>query len=247
MPEQKEMPLSDLELVYLNGQEHGGAPVFKDVRLSRDSQTICDQLEKLAEGYNKRIRNESESIQCQDLIGQLRDGIKKLDYLEQQERKPWVHILSQISTGIDLIRAKFRTLEAQLKARLEAWRTEVAEGQQRQFEKLQAQAHELEQKARYASDPQVSRQAKVKAKEVHKEARSFQKLKPMPGTATVVRYEFEIENRLLAAKLSEEAVTMECRPHWFEQKIKEAKHLGQGIPTWPGIRVTTRTEVRLPR
>jgi hypothetical protein len=158
-----------------------------------------------------------------------------------------VHILSQISTALTAVRVNFETLETELKNRIEAWRTEVAQGQQRQFGKLQEQAHELEQKAKYDSDPQSSRQAKVQAKEVRKEAKAFQKLKPIPGTATVVHYQYEIENRHLAAKLPEEAVLMECQDKWFDEKIKEAKRLGKAIPIWPGIRVTIKTEVRFPR
>jgi hypothetical protein len=245
MPEQKELPLSDLELVYLNGQEHGAPPVFKDVRLSRDSQKICEDLLARAKQQDKRIRSESELKRCHDTISLVRACIKQLKWLKQNERKPWIHICSQIDTGITGIEHQFLMVESELRARMEAWRTEVEMGRQKQAEDLKREALELEQKAKYDSDPQSSRQAKVRAKEKRAEVKEFEKLKPAPGLATVVDYECEIENRQLAAKLPQEAVYMECRNDWFKAKIKEAKAAGLPIPIFPGIRITVKTAVRL--
>jgi hypothetical protein len=247
MPEQKELPISDLELVYLNGQEHGGAPVFKDVRLSRDSQTICEHLLQLAKDHDKRIRGESDCKRYIDIVGKLRGCVKQLKWLKNQERKPWNHILSQIDTGIVMIQNQLEIISEKLEHRLEDWRAEVEMGRAKQFEDSQRKAAELEQKAKYDSNPTQSRQAKVQAAEIRQDAKTFKTLKSVEGMSTVVIYEYEIENRLLAAKLPEEAVSMEPREKWFNEQIKQAKSAGQPLPTFPGIRVIVKTEVRLPR
>jgi hypothetical protein len=247
MAEQKELPISELELVYLNGQEHGGAPVFKDVRLTRDSQTVCEHVMELAKALDKRIRGESECKRCADLVLMVRDKVKQLKWLQNQERKAWVHILSQIDTGINGFKSQLEFLGQQLEYRIETWRAEQEVGRAKQQEDLLRKATELEQKAKYDSDAKASRQAKVQAKEIRKEVAEFKALKPMPGTATVIIYEYEIENRALAAKLPEAAVLMAPQDEWFNEQIKQAKSAGQPIPTFPGIRVIVKTQVRLPR
>jgi hypothetical protein len=247
MAEQKELPISELELVYLNGQEHGGAPVFKDVRLSRDSQTVCERTIETAKIFNKRIRAESECKRCADFVLEIRDKIKQLKWLENQERKAWVHILTQIKAAINGLQTQLEQVGEQLGHRIETWQAEQEAGRNKIREDLLREATELERKAKYDSDPKASRKAQVQAKEVRKEAEQFKILKPIPGTATVIVYEFEIENRSLAAKLPSEAVAMEPQDKWFTDRIKEAKTAGQPIPTFPGIRVIIKTQVRLPR
>jgi hypothetical protein len=247
MPEQKELPLSELELVYLNGQEHGGAPVFKDVRLERDSQATCEHELVLAKEQDKRIRSESELKRCLDTCVKLRTRLKQLEWLRIQERKPWNHILSQIEAGISPLATQLQQIEKQLKQRIANWRAEVEEGRQKQQADSIREAEEYEKKAKYDSNPQNARKAEVAAKEVREEAKKFKKLKPIPGMATVVVYDYEIENRVLAAKLPAEAIEMSCNDSWFTARIKAAKDAGLPIPTFQGVRVTVKTEVRLPR
>jgi hypothetical protein len=247
MPEQTELPLTDFQLIYLNGQEHGGAPVFKDVRLDRNTHQVCEGLLSLAKDCDKRIRGDSELKRCLGIIKDLRLSVKQLEWLRQQERKPWLHILSQIDTAIIALQNQLKLAQNPLIGRGEAYRAEQEMGRAKQEEDLRREAAELEQKAKYASDPKEQRQASVQAKEKRQEAKVFKTLKPVAGMATVVVHEFEIENRLLAAKFPREAVLMECQDKWFNDKIKEAERNGQPMPTFPGIRVIVRTEVRVPR
>jgi hypothetical protein len=244
MPEQKDLPISDLELVYLNGQEHGGAPTFKDVRLSRDSQKVCDDLLSVAKQYDKRIRSDNELERVIGVVKDVQARVNHLKWLRDLERKAWVHILSQIDTAITGWEHQFQMAKSALKDRIEKWRTEVEEGRRKVEEDLKRKAEELEQKAQHDSNPQVRRQADVQAKEVRTEAKQYERLEPAPGIATVIEYEYEIENRPLAAKLPMEAIRMECQDEWFNARIKEANALKQPIPTFPGVRVTVKAEVR---
>ena len=166
--EQKELPISELELVYLNGQEHGGAPVFKDVRLTRDSQTICDQILELAKNHDKRIRGEGECTRCVGIIADVRKCVKQLKWLQNQERKAWVHILSQIDAGINGIRNKLEMTGSQLEHRVEAWRAQLEEGRQKQHDDAIREARELEQKAKYDSNPQTAGKPRLKPKKCAK-------------------------------------------------------------------------------
>src|ERR1700756_795329 len=100
MLDQKALSIGDLELVYLNGQEHGGAPIFKDVRLSRDSQISCEELLQLAKQHDKRIRSENECEKCLLIEKDLKARIAALQWLRQKEREAWVRILTQINEGI---------------------------------------------------------------------------------------------------------------------------------------------------
>jgi hypothetical protein len=239
MPEQ-----SNLELVYLNGQEHGGAPTFKDVRLTRDSQKVCEDLLSVARQYDKRIRSDNELQRTVNIVQNVQARINHLKWLRDLERKAWVHILSQIDTAITGWEHQFEIAKRALRDRIEKWRTEVEQGRRKEKEDLERKAEELEQKARHDSNPLIRRQAKVQAREVRTEAKKHERLEPAPGMATVIEYKYEIENRPLAAKLPREAVRMECQDEWFDARIKEAKALKQPIPTFPGIRVTVKAEVR---
>ena len=82
---------------------------------------------------------------------------------------------------------------------------------------------------------------------MRKEAEVFKTLNADVGADTVVIYKYEIENRLLAAKLPAEAVYMEPQERYFNEQIKQAKAAGLPMPTFPGIRVIVETQVRLPR
>jgi hypothetical protein len=246
MTEQKESAV-ELELIYLNGQEHGGAPVFKDVRLSRDSQTICERTLEKAKNCDKKIRSETECKRCADVALEVRDKIKQLRWLESQERKPWVRILTQIKTGITGLNNALDLVRESLEHRIEDWRAQEEVGRAKQEADFSRKETQLEHVAKFDSDPKVRRQAKVQAEEVRKKAEQFKALRPMAGIATVIVYEYEIENRVLAAKLPKEAVLMEPQDKWFNERIKEAKASGQPIPTFPGIRVIVKTEVRMPR
>jgi hypothetical protein len=241
--EQKELPISDLVLVYLNGQEHGGAPVFKDVRLDRDSQGFCEDLLQSAERLDKRVRSQSECEKCLKTIAELKTTKKQLEWLAGNERKPWAHVLEQINEAISPFENRMVALVARLKARVGAWHTEVEEGRAKQREDLERRAEELEKKARYDSDSKKARQAAVEAKQHREEAKAF-KPEPAKGFNVVEYYEFEIENRVLAAKFPPEAISMKCQDTWFNARIKEAKEAGRPIPTFPGIQVIAKTYVR---
>lgn len=243
MPEQI---IPNLQLHYLNGQEHGAPPVFKDVRLSRDANKDCEALIDLARQHDKRIRSENELNQVLEIQVSLRGCIAQLELLKRNEREPWVKILSQIDAAIVGEISQMRVLSAGLKARIEAYRQEEEQGRERERQRLEEEAKRKELEAEYADNPQRKRDAKVKAKQIRAEAKKFEP-KPKPGLDTVEDYEIEIENRALAAKLPEDAIRMEVNEKWFKDKIREAKNNHQPIPTFSGIKITPHTRVRIHR
>ena len=248
MAEQKELVLSDLELAYINGQEHGGAPYIKvkDVRLTRPSELSCDRVVQTAQEHNRIIRSAGEEKACLEQIKNLHTLDMKLKLLQQKEREPWVKILSQIDQCIVIFENRCSNLSAELKRRIAAWREKVEEGKRKALADKERELIEYEQKARYDSDPVRARQAGVAAKQTKKEIESLQpKAEKGKGFDVVTGYDYEIYDRRLAAKLPDEAISMEIRVRWFDEKIKTAKLAGKPIPTFEGITVIPRTFVRI--
>lgn len=234
----------DLQLAYINGQEHGGAPVLKDVRLTRDSQMKCENTLSAVEKYDQRIRSESEEQDCLEQIKSAGDLRAQIRWLGKKESEPWNRILTQIDSCLNGWENRATSIIAKLRERVADWRTEIEKGREKERQRLLREAAELEQKAKYDSDEKNARQARVAAKQKKVEAEEF-KPKAGKGYDTVEYFEYEINDRGLASKLPADAVSMNPNDAWFNQKIREAKAARLPIPTFPGITVTRKTRIRV--
>jgi len=242
--QQKTLPLTNLELAYLNGQEHGGAPTFKDVRLIRDSQYRCEQILKEARDHAKTLHNDKDLEICAQSIRSIRDFRTELEVLREMERKPWVHILSQIDAALVPIATQLIDLERAIKVEMAHWNEKKQEGVRREKEKLEAKAEEERQRAKFVEDPIKQRAAHAAANQYKLEARIVAKPKSAKGVDTFTYFRYEISNRPLAAKLPEEAISLQLHYHWFEEERKKKEKLHQEL-IWPGIEVIRETRVKV--
>jgi hypothetical protein len=197
-----------------------------------------------AEKHDQRIRSESEERTCLDQIKRIGDFLAQIRWLGKKEFEPWKKVLTQIDSCLNGWENRAIAVNAKLRARVADWRAEIERGRERERQRLLRESQELEQKAKYDSDPKKARQAKVESKQKKVEAEEF-KPKPGKGYDTVEYFEYEIYDRKLAAGLPADAVTMDINATWFNQKIRDAKAAGSPAPTFPGITVTAKTRIRM--
>lgn len=245
MPEQKELAISSLSLAYVNGQEYGGLPNYKTVRLTRESEEICTRIINLGKSFDKRIRSQSECKRCNEVIKTLKDCIKEVRFLQKEHRAPVVKIAAQIDAATEPVITNLLEQVNALDRRLTTWLQEVEEGKKIEQERQARQIQELELKAKIDSNEEVRRQSQVQAKQLKEDFKTERKIEPkISGIQKFQVPIIEIENRVLAAKLSPEAVYMEPQVNWFKAKIREARDMGLPIPTFPGIKITFEDHIR---
>jgi hypothetical protein len=249
MPKTKDSNREAYQLLYRNGQTTVSGqvdiPRFSDICLTKETQDDCDAAIRDAEKCEAPIRSDAE---CQKYIDRhsVVDRCKlELQELEKNDRKRWLPILSQISAAIDPTLNKLIVISDQLRKRIAEWRNMVLEGKRREEERLRAAAEEKRNEAKYTDDPKKRRKATVQAKQLEEEAKSIAP-KPEKGIDTEEYWEGEITNRLLAAKMPEEIVTMDIDQQKLNQRIKALSRAGEKITPnmFPGIELTRKTRVK---
>jgi hypothetical protein len=248
IPVNLNLPIETLQLVFKNdGQPTTDPPVplFRDIVLSPASQNALASVLAQAKQYDRPIRSDGEMNQVNVVRSELDSYQKELRRLEKHHRVPWVLILAQISGALEKVKTDITVASDKLRSRIESWRSIVIEGAKTESENLKAKAEGKRQEARYAENPQTAARAKEEAKRLEAEAKKVAP-KPAKGIDTEEYFEFEINSRVLAAKLPPEAIEMTVNERWFRNAIKQKIQAGEAISpnSWPGVTFTKKTRVR---
>ena len=223
-------------------------PRFTDVCFTKDSQGILDVIIDQAAKSDHPIRSERE---CQDRIA-LHNTVDELlgciHNLAKDDREPMVRILQQISAAIEPTQSQLINISSTQKRYITEWRAQVLEGQRREQQRLEAEAEEKRNEAKYSDDAKKSRQATVQAKQLEKAAKEAAP-KPQKGIDTEEYWEGEIINRIQAGKLSAKIVSMEVDQIELNKEIKAMQRAGTKITPniFPGLELTRKTRVRFHR
>ena len=241
-----------LALLYRNGDPaisgNVAFPRFTDICLTKDSQDICDAVFDEATRFDHPIRSEKE---CQDYIAlhsMVDEVLHRIRTLAKTDREPFTKILQQISAALEPIQTKLVTISSGLNNQITKWRAQVLEGQRREQQRLEAEAEEKRNEAKYTDDPKKSRQATVQAKQLEKAAKEAAP-KAEKGIDTEEYWEGEIINRIQAGKLSAKIVSMEVDQIELNKEIKAMQRAGTNITPniFPGLELTRKTRVRFHR
>jgi type I site-specific restriction-modification system R (restriction) subunit len=241
-----------LALLYRNGEAatsgHLTVPRFSDICLTKESQDLCDGIVERAKKFDHRIQSEAQCEAYIDLHTGVDKILREVRQLAANDRAPFTKILTQISTALEPVQTQLISISEALKRRITEWRAEVAEGQRREQERLEAQAEEKRNEAKYTDDPQKSRKAKVLAKQLEQAAKEIAP-KPEKGVDTVFYWVGSINNRMLAAKLPEKIVQMSVDDTELDRHLKSLERAGEKITPniLPGLSIERKTRVRFHR
>jgi hypothetical protein len=245
-------PVKDpLVLLYRNGEPAVSGqvgPRFRDICLEKNSQMVCEAMLAGGQKLDRPIRSEAELDEYVDCHSEVKSLLKRLRSLKQRDREPWTKVLGQISEAIEPIENKLILISSALHKHIAAWRQMVLAGQEREIERLKAQAAEKEAEATYSDNAFKQRVARNEAKQLRAEAA---KLKPVPvkGLDTEKYYEACIINRQQAALLPEAAIEMEPNQDWFNRETKARIRMGDKFSTrmFRGIELSEHTRMRFHR
>jgi hypothetical protein len=252
MPKKLLKPSSEpLALLYRNGQPFTSneldlhIPHFSDICLTRDSQDQCDDAIELANSYDHAVHSEDEWNDYVALHSLVDELLEKLRTLAKKDRERFVKICSQQAAGIDPSQTKLTEASNLLRKRVVEWRETINEGKRREEERLRAKAEEKQAEAKYTDDPKKARKAKVEAQQLIKEAEEVAP-RPAKGVDTEQYAEFDISNRVLAAKLPDELVPMSVNEREGNRRLKAMKQAGEKLTpnVFPGLAITWKTKVR---
>ncbi len=235
-----------LELVFLNGANGRDLqpPPVKDIKLSPESVDLCNEvIEKIAL-LPKKIKNDGEFKLYMATLVEAQTVLKDLNVLREEKRSPWRRIVSLIGSAVDSGSTNLEKEASRIKREMEIYQETIRKGAQIEKERLEKEAFEKEQVAKYSDDSEKKRLAKNQAILIRQEA---QKIAPRPvaGVALTSYWEPHLEDPLVLYKAHPDFITWDIKESVIQSHIKMLQSQGATIKphTIPGVLLIQKSKM----